>query len=109
MLKCNHIDSHYGIIMIVMPSFLLVVEVIYMVSSSPCTHYGVVYACIWTYAKPMCVLIVSITLAIIFNLSTSAITDYSQSAKDIDPYIKSQLYGGHWPLKTGTHFTEWAE
>ena len=38
---------------------------------------------------PMCVLFVS---DIVFNPSAGAITDHSQSAKDIDPYFKSQLY-----------------
>ena len=28
----------------------------------------------------------------VYNPSADAITDHSQSAKDIDPYIKSQLY-----------------
>ena len=41
---------------------------------------------------PVCVLFVSSTSCIIFNLSTSAITDHSKSAKDIDPYFKFQLY-----------------
>ena len=40
----------------------------------------------------MCVLFVSSRLCIIFNPSTGAITDHSQSVKDIDPYFKSQLY-----------------
>ena len=29
---------------------------------------------------------------IVFNQSAAAITDHRQSAKDIDPYFKSQLY-----------------
>ena len=29
---------------------------------------------------------------IVFNLSAGAITDHSQSAKDIDPHFKSHLY-----------------
>ena len=29
---------------------------------------------------------------IIFNLSAGAVTDYSQSANDVDQYFKSQLY-----------------
>ena len=41
---------------------------------------------------PLCVLFVSSRPDIIFNLSAGAITDRSQSAKDIDPYFKSQLY-----------------
>ena len=40
----------------------------------------------------VCVLFVSSTSGIVFNPSAGAITDYSQSAKDIDPYFKSQLY-----------------
>ena len=39
---------------------------------------------------PVCVLFVSSRSSIVFN--PSAITDDSQSAKDIDPYFKSQLY-----------------
>ena len=39
-----------------------------------------------------CVLFVSIRSGIVFNPSASAITDHSQSAKDIDPYFKSHLY-----------------
>ena len=40
----------------------------------------------------VCVLFVSSRSDIVFNPSASAITDYSQSAKDIDQYFKSQLY-----------------
>ena len=41
---------------------------------------------------------VSRTSAILFNPSTSAVTDYCQSAKDIDTYFKCQLYvGDHDP------------
>ena len=40
----------------------------------------------------MCVLFVSSRSGIVFNPSAGAITDDSQSAKDIDPYFKSQLY-----------------
>ena len=46
----------------------------------------------WTYPMPVCVLVVSCKSGIVFNPSASAITDHSQSAKDIDPYFKSQLY-----------------
>ena len=35
---------------------------------------------------------VSSRSGIVFNSNAGAITDYSQSAKDIDPYFKSQLY-----------------
>ena len=35
---------------------------------------------------------VSSRSGIVFNPSACAITDHSQSAKDIDPYFKSQLY-----------------
>ena len=35
---------------------------------------------------------VSSRSGIVFNPSAGAITDHSQSAKDIDPYFKSQLY-----------------
>ena len=46
----------------------------------------------WAYAMLVCVLFVSSRSDIVFNPSASAITDHSQSAKDIDPYFKSQLY-----------------
>ena len=41
---------------------------------------------------PMCVLFVSNRSGIVFNHSAGAITDHSQTAKDIDPCFKSQLY-----------------
>ena len=41
---------------------------------------------------PVYALFVSSRSGIAFNPSADAITDYSQSAKDIDPYFKSQLY-----------------
>ena len=41
---------------------------------------------------PVSVLFVSGRSGMIFNQSTGAITDHSQSAKDTDPYFKSQLY-----------------
>ena len=41
---------------------------------------------------PVCVLFVSSWSGIVFNPSTGAFTDHSQSVKDIDPYFKSQLY-----------------
>ena len=41
---------------------------------------------------PVCVLFVFSRSGIIFNPSADAITDHSQSAKDINPYFKSQLY-----------------
>ena len=47
----------------------------------------------------VCVLFVSIRSGIVFNSSASAITHHSQSAKDINPYFKSQLYAeysGRW-------------
>ena len=44
------------------------------------------------YAMPVCVLSVSSRSGIVFNPSASAISDYSQFPKDIDPYFKSQLY-----------------
>ena len=40
----------------------------------------------------VCVLFVSSRSDIVFNPSAGAITDHSQSANDIDPYFKSQLY-----------------
>ena len=53
----------------------------------------------------ICVLFVSSTSGIALNSSAGAINDHNQSAKDIDPYIKSQLY----VEKGDTHFTERAE
>ena len=41
---------------------------------------------------PVCLLFVSSRSGIVFNPSAGAITDHSQSAKDIDPCFKSQLY-----------------
>ena len=40
----------------------------------------------------MSVLFVSSRSGIVFNPRASAITDHNKSAKDIDPYFKSQLY-----------------
>ena len=40
----------------------------------------------------VCLLFVPSRSGIVFNPSAGAITDHSQSAKDIDPYFKSQLY-----------------
>ena len=40
----------------------------------------------------VCVLFVSSMSGIVFNPTAGAISDYSQSANDIDPYFKSQLY-----------------
>ena len=41
---------------------------------------------------PVCVLFVSSRSGIVFNSNAGAITNNSQSAKDIDPYFKSQVY-----------------
>ena len=41
---------------------------------------------------PVCVQFVSSRSGIVFNPSAGAITDHSQSAKNIDPYFKPQLY-----------------
>ena len=46
----------------------------------------------WAYVMPVCVLVVSSRSGIVFNPRAGAIADHSQSAKDIDPYFKSQLY-----------------
>ena len=46
----------------------------------------------WAYAMLVCVLFVSSRSGIVFNSNAGAITAHSQSAKDIDPYFKSQLY-----------------
>ena len=56
---------------------------------NPCSHRCAVR---WAYAMPMCVLFVSSRSGIILNPSAVAITDHSQSAKDIYPYFKYQLY-----------------
>ena len=39
----------------------------------------------------VCTVFVSSRSGIVFNPSAGAIIDHSQSAKDIDPYFKSQL------------------
>ena len=41
---------------------------------------------------PVCILFVSSRSDVVFNQSAGTITDHSQSAKDIYPYFKSQLY-----------------
>ena len=41
---------------------------------------------------PVCVPFEFSRPGIVFNQSAGAATDHSQSAKDIDPYFKSQLY-----------------
>ena len=41
---------------------------------------------------PACVLFVSSRSGIVFNPNAGAITDHSQSAMDIDPYFKFELY-----------------
>ena len=46
----------------------------------------------WAYAIPVYVLFVYSRSGIVFNPSAGAITDHRQSAKEIDPYFKSQLY-----------------
>ena len=97
-----HINSHYHI---EKPFILFLVGVIYMSCSSQCTHIGVVDAYVLTFVKSECVLFVPSTLGIIFNPSTGAITDHSQSAKDIDLYFKSQLYMWRFPFtKTQNSF-----
>ena len=55
----------------------------------------------------VCVLFVCSMSGIVFNPIVSVITENSQSAKDIDPYFKSQLYvEDPASRKDGTHFTE---
>ena len=46
----------------------------------------------WAYAMPVCVLLASSRSGIVFNPNTGAITDRSQSAKDIDLYFKFLFY-----------------
>ena len=41
---------------------------------------------------PVYVMFVFSRSGVLFNPSVSGITDHSQSAKDIDPYLKFQLY-----------------
>ena len=60
----------------------------------------------WASAMPVCVLFMSRMSGIIFNTCASAVTDYSQSEKDIDRYFKFQLCVGPWPMKIDTHFSE---
>ena len=65
--------------------------------------YGEVGIC----GARVCVLFVSSRSGIVFNPIVSVITDHSQSANDIDPYFKSQLYAEDpGRRKDGTHFTE---
>ena len=40
----------------------------------------------------VCTVFVSSRSGIVFNPSAGSITDHSQSAKETDPYFKSQLY-----------------
>ena len=66
---------------------------------SPCSHRSVVRWGGHMQCPCVCLLFVSGRSGIILNKSTGAITDRSQSAKDIDPYFKSQLYvedPSHW-------------
>ena len=63
--------------------------------------FGVMYACVRTYSKSVYVLFVSSTLGIVFI--PSAMTEHSQSAKDIDHKFKFQaLREGPQPPKAGT-------
>ena len=48
----------------------------------------------WAYAMPVCVLFVPSRLGIVFNPGAGAITDDSQSAKEIDPYFRSKRCDG---------------
>ena len=58
---------------------------------SPCSHRSVVQWC--GHMRCPCVYcFVSSMSGIAFNPSADAIIDHIQSAKDIDPYFKSQLY-----------------
>ena len=52
------------------------------------------------------------TSVIVFNPSVGAITEHGQSAKAIDPYVKSELNVedlGHGLPEADTNVTEWAE
>ena len=71
---------------------LFVLRIIGMIYMAKILGYGVVYEFVWTYAKRLCALVMFSTSSIIFNSSTSAITNDSQSVNDIYPYFKSQLY-----------------
>ena len=58
----------------------------------------------------VCVLFVSSRSGIVLNHSARAISDYSQSAKDIDPYFTSQLYvDDHGHRRPVLIVTAWAE
>ena len=46
----------------------------------------------WEYIMPVCVLFASNRLDIVFNTRAGAMTDHSQSAKDISQYFKSMLH-----------------
>ena len=75
----------------------------YLVTGVWCGEVGICDASV-------CVLFVSSRSGIVFNPSACEITDHSQSAKDIDPYFKSQLYvedPGH--RKPVLIFSEWSE
>ena len=83
MLKCKVIDIAIITIISLWYLFLRLVGMVYMEHNM--THvliYGLVYAYVWTYANPMCVVFVSCTSVIIINHGSGAITDDSQSAKD---------------------------
>ena len=56
-----------------------------------------------------CVCCVSSRSGIVFNPSAGAITDHSQSAKDIDPHFRSQLYVENPATESRYSITEWAE
>ena len=60
----------------------------------------------WAYAMPVCVLFVSSRWGIVFNPGAGAITEDSQSAKEIDPYFRSKRCDGPLLLQAGFHFME---
>ena len=58
---------------------------------------------------PVCVLFVSSRSGIVFNPSAGATTDHSQSAKDMDPHFKCQLYVEDPTTESRYSFTVWVE
>ena len=56
---------------------------------------------------PVCVLFVYSALGAVFNPIAGAITDHNQSANDLDPYLKCQLYVEYFDHRNpGIHFSE---
>ena len=90
--------KNWTILYFIEATFLLVTSADYSNSAPYCVGVGLLLqsprvCCLrWAYAMPMDVLFVSSTSYIVFNPSAGAITDYSQSAKNIDSHFNSQIY-----------------